>query len=253
METGKRQDSSTERVWKSLSYEVSIPRLATLLRNQRKWRQSEKRSPLHQRACATPACVPEEKRQRVIVRREAFVIGPVNEHRPADYQIARHITPEATVLTVVPVITHHKITVRGHHDLFAVALVYEDIVRRIGLVGIIVDVVCLAWLARGVILNFYGALIVMVYSFDAMLRQNFSVNNDVAAFDLNVIARQPDHALYIVSDDRLIVGAVIVALRIVLIPRVLENNDVTAANLPLRQERRRGTRCEDEFVDQQVI
>src|SRR5439155_12576583 len=46
---------------------------------------------------------------------------PVNEHRAADDQIARHKSPDAPVGAVVAIVAHHEIAIR-RHDLIKAAV-----------------------------------------------------------------------------------------------------------------------------------
>jgi len=70
----------------------------------------------------------------------------------------------------------------------------------------VVDVVSLAGFARRVIHYFDRPLIAMVDSpqFDARL--DFTVDDDVSTFDLNMLSGQANHALDVVRDDRLLSG-----------------------------------------------
>jgi hypothetical protein len=94
----------------------------------------------------------DNRREDRLVRRRAFVIRPVHEHRSSDDEIARNETPVAAVFAIISIVAHYEVAVLRHSYFLAVALVSENvvvkfIVRRIRLV---VDVILLLglWFGR---------------------------------------------------------------------------------------------------------
>ena len=73
---------------------------------------------LHQRTGPAPTRIRKEIKERVITRRRALVVGPVNKHRPANHEVAGDEAPVTTVFTVIAIVAHHEITVRRHDEIF---------------------------------------------------------------------------------------------------------------------------------------
>ena len=78
------------------------------------------------------------------------------------------------------------------------------------------------------------------------------INQNLQTLDLNCIPGQTDHTLHVIHFVRNVVF-LRVPLRVVGITGILKNDDVAAPDFPLRQQRKTGSGCKDELVDQQVI
>src|SRR2546422_9416422 len=63
----------------------------------------------HHRTRAAPPCVGEEIDRTL--KWLSFIVRPVNEHRAANDQIARHEPPGPAVQTVVAIVSHYKVGV----------------------------------------------------------------------------------------------------------------------------------------------
>src|SRR5437764_12048402 len=92
----------------------------------------------------------------------------------------------------------------------------------------------------------------MIESSNPMLRQFLSINKDTILADFDAIARQSDDALDVVGLVRNVIRPSI-AFRVIRVAWILEDDDVAALNLALRQEWKRLAGSEDELVDEQMI
>src|SRR5215217_1099644 len=165
----------------------------------------------------------------------ALVIGPVNKHRTTDDEIARHETPVTTVFTIVPVIAHHEITSLRYDELILAleGVVSLIVIRRSGLV---IDVVEFTGFAFRVVINFQRILAIVICSGDVMLGDNLTIHDDVVSINPDSIAGKADHALHVVGEYRTVVRPV-VAFGIVRVSGILEDYNVAALDLALRQKR----------------
>src|SRR2546425_12975236 len=71
----------------------------------------------HHRSRAAPARIGEKLNRTKWL---GFVIGPVDEHGPANDQVARNKAPGPAIQTVVAIVTHHKVGIGG--GLFRLAV-----------------------------------------------------------------------------------------------------------------------------------
>src|SRR6266480_4111828 len=131
---------------------------------------------LNHRPCSAPSCVLEEKKERVVVCRSAFVIGPIDKHSSANHQITRNETPVTTIFAVIAIITHYKITFGRNDYLFTIALKFEDVVIIIHEVWSVIYVVRLPRFARRGINNLERIFPIMVYRLNSVLRDYLSVD-----------------------------------------------------------------------------
>src|SRR3977135_3565269 len=113
---------------------------------------------LYHRAGASPARVLDEINHRTddegVVGRQTFVVGPVDKHGPPNDQIARHETPVAAVLAIVSIVTHYKIMISRHDDLFAVPFLLEDWIGIFAKGRTPIHIIRIARLARRNVLDY---------------------------------------------------------------------------------------------------
>src|SRR5687768_1289331 len=117
----------------------------------------------------------------------------------------------------------------------------------------IIDVVGFTGFAGRLIHNLKRRfVVVLIDRFDDVFGQRLSINYHVSAINSDAVPGQPNHTLNIIGNDWLVIRPVITP-GIVTIAWILENNNVTAPNLSLREEWQRISRCEDKFVYQEVV
>ena len=124
-----------------------------------------------------------KKSIRKLALRRAFIVGPIDEHRPADNQIARHKSPVAAVLAVVAIVAHDEIVARGNCNLAASPSVREDRILLFDEVWVVVNVVrsrpaCAAGNPR----LLRGAFSYCFDGLDLMFRQRLIINDYTSAF-----------------------------------------------------------------------
>src|SRR5262249_24217114 len=127
----------------------------------------------------------------ITARGSALIIRPVHKHRPSNDEVTWNKPPEPTVFTIVAVVAHHEILVRGHYHLFAISSHSENVVREIIILSsrLVIHIVLLSGLTRWDILDFKWVFAIVIYSFDLVFGQNLAVHDDVFSAQAYVIAR----------------------------------------------------------------
>src|ERR1044071_2417861 len=206
-------------------------------------------------ADAAPARVAEkvaDEAEAALVLRGALVVRPDDEHGAADDEVARDGAPVAAVATVVAVVAHHEVV--GFGDAVGAADAVDGIRPGTALaarrVAAVIDGVGLFGLRplRGETLQL-GLVVAhrAVARLDAVFGQEPAVDVDVAPFDLDGLARQADDAL---DEERLVLDDLLGGDGL---GRVLEDDDVAAADVALREEGEVRARPEDELIDEEAV
>ena len=115
-----------------------------------------------------------------------FVVRPVDEHGPANNQIARNKAPGSAIQTIVAIVTHHKVGVVRNLCRLAVdcevkvgtTARFLSGARRVNSSGKVINVILLVALTWRVLDDLQWRLVVIVLRDDHMLRQGLPVNED---------------------------------------------------------------------------